>query len=616
MLRAVIYCRTSTDEDVQLNSLENQVRDARQCVEHNGWVLVDTYVESRSGTTANRNEYTRMYDDMMQDKFDIIVTKSIDRLNRSAKNWYLFLDRLVTEGKKLYFYMEAKFHTPDDALISGIKAIMAEEYSRELSRKINHAHSKRQKNNGNVILTKNTYGYKKLPDKSVVLVEEEADIKKRMYELCAAGFGCRTISTILANEGIFNRKGKPFTDSSILRIIRNPLNMGTAVMGKYHFNFDTKKVIRRPSKEWYVYPNKVPPTVSEELWEIANRNIDLRSDAKKGLTLSERGKNPGKFQLSGKIVCGLCGNPYYRQFRRQNVNGDRIYDWKCKTYLETGRNTEKLDRPKLKKVNLEAVAGCDNVHLEEENLNDLLQEIVEKNYKADKENIIRNMLKLLKSVLKTKDYQLEIDSAKRQMEQLQNKQNVLVDKLLSGVVSDEIFKNKQDEIGEKIANIKTKLNSLEQKKVQGSVLTNRMGIIEKKLREGNLVEKATVAGMLEEIDKIVVYPTYMEIYFSLDKMVGISNIESDDCIENKMRIEYGNRFNYRLMKVEEREVIVDMMRENPKITAKIIAEKLGISLSGANYKIKALKNAGRIEYNGKGGHGTWSVCEEEEVKED
>ena len=30
--------------------------------------------------------------------------------------------------------MERKFYTPDDALITGIKAILAEEYSRELMR--------------------------------------------------------------------------------------------------------------------------------------------------------------------------------------------------------------------------------------------------------------------------------------------------------------------------------------------------------------------------------------------------------------------------------------------------------------------------------------------------
>ena len=78
-------------------------------------------------------------------QFDIIVIKSQDRLMRNTKDWYLFLDRMQKNRKQLYIYLEHKFYTPDDALLTGIKAILAEEYSRELSKKINNAHRNRQK---------------------------------------------------------------------------------------------------------------------------------------------------------------------------------------------------------------------------------------------------------------------------------------------------------------------------------------------------------------------------------------------------------------------------------------------------------------------------------------
>ncbi|MBS5837381.1 MAG: recombinase family protein, partial [Neisseria sp.] len=84
--------------------------------------------------------------------------------------------------------------------------ILAEEYSRELSKKINNAHRNRQKNGGSVILTSNAYGFKKLPDKSVVLIEEEAQVKRRMYQLCADGYGSRTIANILSNEGVKKKR--------------------------------------------------------------------------------------------------------------------------------------------------------------------------------------------------------------------------------------------------------------------------------------------------------------------------------------------------------------------------------------------------------------------------
>ena len=119
-------------------------------------------------------EYNRLYEELSENKFDIIVIKSQDRLMRNTRDWYLFVDRMVKAGKQLYMYMEQKFYSADDALITGIKAILAEEYSRELSRKINNAHYHRQKNGGAVILTSNTYGYRRMPDKSIRVIEEEA----------------------------------------------------------------------------------------------------------------------------------------------------------------------------------------------------------------------------------------------------------------------------------------------------------------------------------------------------------------------------------------------------------------------------------------------------------
>ena len=134
MKRAVIYCRTSTTEESQLNALENQVQEASACVKTQGWQLVDSYVESGSGTTTHgRDQYKRLYEDLLLDRFDIIVIKSQDRLMRNVKDWYLFLDRLIRCGKQLYLYLEQKFYETEDGLIAGIKAILAEDYTIRIS---------------------------------------------------------------------------------------------------------------------------------------------------------------------------------------------------------------------------------------------------------------------------------------------------------------------------------------------------------------------------------------------------------------------------------------------------------------------------------------------------
>lgn len=610
MVRAVLYARCSTEEESQKDALVQQVKEAEVCIKEQGWTLVDRYIESKSGTTTKgRQEYTRLYEDLLKDKFDIIVIKSQDRLMRNTKDWYLFVDRLVTEQKQLYIYIERKFYTADDALITGIKAILAEDYSRELSKKINNAHRNRQKSGGKVIMTSRVYGFQKLPDKSIALTEEEAAVKRRMYELCAANFGTRTIATILENDGVRKRNGQPFGANDILRIIKNPINKGCAVMGRLHYDFDTKKTMRTSSDEWYVYDHKVPETVSEELWERANENIrKRRSDKKAESGADAPGKNGGKYHLSGKLQCGLCGSPYYRRIRRRYKTGEIIHEWKCRTYLETGRNTGKLDRPQLRRVQLEHVEGCDNVHLDEERLYQLLEKNCLCSYRVDKEKLTRKMIGLLKTVLKEQDLQPEIDRVKMQKKQIKEQTKKLVDKLLDGVLSDQVYTEKQKELDERLENIQAQLNRLEKQNNQKSVLKYRILNIEESLKNGDIIEKASVAGMLEEIDRIVVFPTYLELHFNLSKMIGVTDMnllpeDEQDCI----RIEYDNLFNYRQGMAEEREQIVQLLKENPDYKAKDIARELGYGLSKTQYRMKVLQEEERIQYHREGRTGYWEV---------
>ena len=610
MLRAVIYARCSTEEESQKDALVKQVAEAKECVMKNGWLLVDSYVESRSGTTTKgRKEYNRLFDDMTQEKFDIIVIKSQDRLMRNTKDWYLFVDRLTTQRKKLYMYIENKFYSADDALITGIKAILAEDYSRELSKKINNAHRGRQKHNGNVILTSNVYGMKKLPDKSVVLIEEEAKIKERMYILCAEGYGSRTIATILKNEGVLNRNGKPFDATSILRMIRNPINKGTVVMNQKHFDFDTKRTYKVPKEEQYVYEDKVPRIVSDELWEKANAQIDKRTAAKNNPDEATRGLNPGKYPFSGKIVCGLCGKPYYRRQRKTYKDNENVYEWKCKSYLDTGRNTDRLDRPQLRKVQLENVDGCDNVHLKESTFNEFLENVLKDTYSIDKQKIMKKMLKLLKKVLKENDVQSEIDVQIALLEKIENQMNLLVDKLLQGILNDKLYATKNKQLEVEKQQILEKICELELKKEKGSEAQERIKYIEKTIVERNIFENLTVNMMLEEIERIVIYPTYLEIEFSGSKVLGIEHYDLLDR-QDKMKIEYGNLFNHRQQQKDELQKIVDYIKKKPNTTAKELAKEYGVSVSGMQQRMTRLRKAGRIRFVGSAGKGYWEVINE------
>jgi len=62
MLRAVIYCRVSTDEETQTNSLENQIQQCLEIITKNKWIHIYSYIdEGKSGTTTkHRNAYQKL----------------------------------------------------------------------------------------------------------------------------------------------------------------------------------------------------------------------------------------------------------------------------------------------------------------------------------------------------------------------------------------------------------------------------------------------------------------------------------------------------------------------------------------------------------------------------
>ena len=123
-----------------------------------------------------------------------------------------------------------------------------------------------------------------------------------------------------------------------------------------------------------------------------------------------------------------------------------------------------------------------------------------------------------------------------------------------------------------------------------------------------MIEKAVAAEMLEDVDKIWIYPEYMEIVFNFPEAAERKNtdIPTQEYVD-RIKIEYGNLFDYRKKKEEERNAIVRIMQENPRVTAREIAEQLQISLSGANYRIGILKSEGKVKFNGSGGKGEWEI---------
>ncbi len=529
MTKAVIYCRVSTEDEIQLNALEKQVEEAKLAVVKNGWVLADTYVdEGKSGTiTRKRDEYNRLFQDLETDKFEIVVIKSQDRLMRSTKDWYIFIDKLVQNKKRLFFYLENSFYSSDDALITGIKAILAEEYSRELSKKMNNAHRHRQERKGTVLITSNTWGYDKV-GKEIVINEKEAEIVRLIFDLCAQGYGTRTISKTLTNQGIFSRSGKTFEECTVRKIIRNPLFKGIAVMNKVHYDFNTKKSIINDPSEW-LYNENVPPIVSEELWETANRFMDERTMINHSDEFGKKviGKKKGDSVLSGKIICGECGSTYWRT-RYRHADGEIIINWCCSEYVRIGKKTNR--RISQQKVISEG-RGCDNVHIKEKDLNDIIMQIAE-GICDNKGDILQEAMNIISSVLSNSSND-NICDLNDNLNELQKKRDNLLDKFLDGMIDDVLYKRKDKMLTEQIENTKLKISE-EMSRISGiKSEEERLKEIQSEIRSIISYELA-FDFVCKHITNIFVYPDSLTIKY-------------DVFPENRVRIE---RINYRKIKYQ------------------------------------------------------------------
>ena len=518
--KAVFYARVSTDEEKQVNALAKQVQECKDTIKANGWKCVDSYIdEGKSGTTSKRDEYQRLCADISTDKYDIIVIKSQDRLMRNAKDWYIFVDLLVQNHKKLYMYLENKYYQSDDALITGIKAILAAEYSHDLSKKINNANRRRQQSASSIITNGKLWGYDQ-KDGQLTINEEQAKVVRRIFELYNQGYGCRNIQKILHQEGITTDKGKDIQPTTIKRMIINPNYIGTVVFNRTHKDFETKKLIENPKSEWIIHENRIPAIIDMDTWNTAQANFNAR---RKHINADGRvdnvvGYNKPVHPIGGKIICGLCGKVYYRVRHVSRYTGQVSYQWQCSTYNINGRLHPKMS--KNRKIN-ESInpMGCDGRNLSDEFVTALLDEIL-KHYELNNDQLFDVICKMLDddAKLDKESNPEQIQKLKKEIESNNTKKSFLLDKYMSGIVSDSDYTKKNAELETAIHSAEQRINDYEAK--QQNYEQQKKQLEEyKNNRDSNFINEAKY----QMIKQIVVYPDKIHVKMAIE--TGIQDLD-------------------------------------------------------------------------------------------
>ena len=507
-LKAVFYARVSTEEEKQLNALGKQCDDLKECIINNNWEMVDSYIdEGKSGTTTKkRDEYKRLCDDLETDKFDIIVIKSQDRLMRNVMDWYIFVDKLVTNGKKLYIYMENSFYKTDDSLLTGIKAILAAEYSRDLSKKLNNAHKRREQLGSSVMTNGSMIGYDQV-NGELVINEEEAKIVRKVFDLYINGYGTSIISKTLADEGILNKNGNPYGASTLIRMIKNEKYIGTMICNKFHKDFDTKRVIKNSKNDWIIHENRIPPIISKDTFYKAQKIRESKSSENDGRKAGKRGKT---HILSTKLICGECGSPM-SVFNIKKRNGNIKQRIMCLNFCRYGRIGGGIYPDK----------GCNMPNGDLNALNTIIEEII--NNIAVDEEYLRDALENIKNTNIDNDDKKDFENVKNEINRLKKKRELLLEKYLDGIIKEDIYISKSQDMDFKFEELTRKYDDLEKQILDTREKEDKIKSIIDNIKSDNF-KYETFIDMLE---KIVVYRDCIYFYIIginkpllINKMIG------------------------------------------------------------------------------------------------
>jgi len=350
-LRVTYYSRVSTEHIQQKNSIINQNLIFENLIKDNpNWTYIKGYIdEGITGTSdIKRKEFMKMIEDAKEDKFDLILTKEISRFSRNTLDSIKYTRMLLEYGVAVLF-LNDNLNTAlsDSELRLTIMASMAQDEIRRLSERVKFG-MKASIDRGKILGHNNLYGYKKNKDNTKLIInEKESKNIKEIFKLYTIeNYSLIKISKYLNNKNIKTPNNCNWNSTSIKRIIENPKYKGYYCGRKTEvIDYISKKVKKINKENQIIYPDKkkIPPIVSEEIWNKANERLNLRN-IQYGPKYKDKTIYKNRYPLSAKMYCLEHNKLFHRRKNNNNIS------WYCSIYLQEGKN--KCNSPNIKEKDI------------------------------------------------------------------------------------------------------------------------------------------------------------------------------------------------------------------------------------------------------------------------
>ena len=498
--RAWLYARLSRDDDVELNSLTNQQNIIREYAENNGFEIVGESADDNiSGMHFNREGIEKITEAVEARQIDAVIVKDLSRLGRHRTQTAMFIDFLRENDVKVISVTEnIDTSNEDDDLMVGFKGIFNDMYARDISRKIRAGYLQKQKK-GIVLVPPMGY-FKDKNTNEIVIMEEPAEIVRRIFRMFLDGYGMKSIAHILNNEGVkspgyYQNKyigkkhgyNKPeianrylWNGTTVKRILDNEFYTGTVVCHQSYTNKINKIRKTLPEEEWIRHEGLVPAIISKEAFENARAILET----KKKNNVRAKGDNPCH-RYTGILKCADCGSSFTCKIRKWRDKPDRL-EYVCNGYHRYG------------------VEHCTAHRINEETLDTIVSRELENIIEIAHENCQRldRNFKRWKAENRTTVNLIEGLEAKLEQRK-EDQQNILLerirDKARASIYTDMLEKCEKEiaDIEKRIADMKDIESTVKNRK---SELKNSTEVLERIAAEGAISD----ADLRLLIDKIVV----------------------------------------------------------------------------------------------------------------
>ncbi|NVM22829.1 MAG: recombinase family protein [Desulfobacterales bacterium] len=324
MKTAAIYCRVSTDnQESEGTSLQTQIEACLNYCVDKEYQVAYRLSEAYSGLTLERPKLNELRELIRNEQIDVVVFYCLDRLSRDPVQGVI----LTQELEKHHVALEAVTETVDSTevgklinYIKGFASKLEAEKIRERTMRGKKARAKGGRIPNGGFARAYGYDYIKVAHENGgrrVINENEAKWVCQIYNwLVNEGVSTTAITHRLRALNVPTKLGKPWIRQTVLGILKNPAYTGKT----YAFTTLNGKRFKKAQDEWIEIPGVTPIIISQEVFEAAQKQLEINREKAKRNTKHE-------YLLQGHVYCRQCDRRYWGWLTTTSHNGKR-YEWR------------------------------------------------------------------------------------------------------------------------------------------------------------------------------------------------------------------------------------------------------------------------------------------------